>query len=83
MFVTTVRELKEIVNQVPEKELDSKLYGLIEEGDGGSISKAIYLDKGLLHCGDWDYQIKFFTSKEALENFDKDREWDETFPDII
>jgi hypothetical protein len=81
MWIKTIRDLKEIVNRVPERDLDCTLVGDALEDGGGALTHDIWVDKDIYHGGEWIYRIALILDKEEKEIFEKDWEWDRTFSD--
>jgi hypothetical protein len=83
MFIKTVRDLKEIVNKVPEKDLNCALVGYVVDDGWCTREKYTWVDKEIFIGGEWKYQIVLLRDDEAKENFDKSCEWDYIYEEDI
>jgi hypothetical protein len=68
----TIRELKWLVNSVPEQDLDKDIQVWRHDGGSAEAQEFIYLDKEMMY-GDWTYNIN--VGKENEKSCDHGWPW--------
>jgi hypothetical protein len=75
MWIRTLRDLKNALDTVPEKDLDCELMGDAMEDGGGTTTYDIWIDKEVYCGGEWVYQISLALDEDSKKYFDEGWEW--------